>query len=245
MERHLADNRTYHVNKKLDSRMDDSIMKATPVSSIETGDSTADSAGAPLLSNPYPVPYPHLYHQSPYLSYNPFPYHPSPHYGVPSPYIHPYYQMAMSPYVPQTPGGGLAPPQTPKTKNSKAGFGPDDRTKTEAELPYCPPTAMAPITVHDRAITLPELDFDRGQRRATFGGVVMAPVFRYNESGVPGSDAPGPSRRKHRHTRRSELGALPSRRLFDSKSTTSENGAKIADDDGIVNRLLGPVENTD
>lgn len=133
-------------------------------------------------------------------------------------------------------------------KKSKAGFGPDDRTKTEAELPYCPPATMAPITVHDRALTLPELDFDRGHRRATFGGVVMAPVFRYNDSGPvqPGSDAPGPSRRKHRHTRRSELGALPSRRLFDSKSTTSENnGAKIADDDGIVNRLLGPVENTD
>ena len=251
MERHLADNRTYHVNKKLDSRLDEA-MKATPVSSIETGDSqTTESTGQPLLNNPY-MPYQvGPFHQNPYLSYNPFPFHhPSPHHHhhhphmmPPSPYMHPYYQMQMSPYcMPVSPMIGQADKPLPADNaKPKRGFGP------ESDLPYRAPAMplMAPITLASRALTLPELDCANHNRRATFGG---APLFHYNDD--TGSEAPGPSRRNQRRTtRRSE--ALTSRRLFDSGNKGSnekvldQTGAKIADDDGIVNRLLGPVETTD
>ena len=224
MERHLADNRTYHKNKKLDSRMEDSIK--TPASSIETADSADSAAHQPLL-NPYLSSYQMgPYHQSPYLSYNPFPY-PSPQI-IPSPYIHPHFYQ-MSPYLPQSP----LVSQTPKRERAK-GFGPE-RTKTEAELPYQPPSMNPPMSVADRAFTLPELDFG-GARRATFGG----PVFQY-----AGSEAPGPSRRKPR-IRRSDAGGLNRRVLFDKESRfRDDQNPKIADDDGIVNRVLGPVETTD
>ena len=133
-------------------------------------------------------------------------------------------------------------PETPKQAdaNKPKGFGPD------SDLPYRAPAMplMAPITMASRALTLPELDCANQHRRATFGG---APLFHYNDTG---SEAPGPSRRKQR-ARRSE--ALTGKRLFERECTSMSHsqakidqaGAKIADDDGIVNRLLGPVETTD